>query len=495
MRSSATAADRLLILHEDPILGSSLADLATGLGFHVHRSVALPEALEILGEGPGFATVMIGANGHGRSSDPRSPDRARQVCGPVREQVAAIRQRAGAAQILIVAERGMNLDRCRDLVTHGVNGFIELHRGTPDRDTLRSQLARAKQRFERTAGATPGLSDPTIFETMGFVGCSRLMSKVLHRAVRAAQISDVPVLIYGESGTGKQLLAETIHRLDPKRSRHRLIAVNCAALTETLADSALFGHKKGAYTGATEDRRGYFRAADEGTVLLDEIGELDACMQPKLLRVLQEGLVLPVGSDEEETVDVRLLAASNRHLEPLVEQGAFRLDLFQRLNVITIEIPPLRSRPEDIPLLVRFFLKRYAAYSPTPIVDVDEAVYGLLASLRLEGNVRELENLIRRVLAFKSGGDRITVSDVTAVLRDRASRRSDCRPLLAQQLLDSASQATGNPQPTFTELLDECERLLLSRAIAQSPQSQADLARTLGLSRRTLYNKRRKHRL
>jgi transcriptional regulator with PAS, ATPase and Fis domain len=323
------------------------------------------------------------------------------------------------------------------------------------------------------------------------------MGDVLRRAVRAARISDVPVLITGESGTGKQLLAETIHRLDVKRSGRRLISVNCGAIAGSLADSALFGHVRGAFTGATENRLGHFRSADGGTVLLDEIGDLDPQLQPKLLRVLQEGLVLPVGADEEQSVDVRVIAATNRPLEALVEHGTFRLDLYQRLNVVRIDIPPLHQRPEDIPLLVRFFLRRYGDYCSIPITDVAPEVYDFLSHQRFKGNVRELENIIRRVLAFKADGDRVTLADLAAIGADRSNQRSAGSDdgVFVSDVVEQACAMMENGGSTFTELIDECERRLLARAIERSHQTHSDLARELGLSRRTLYNKRKKYHL
>jgi transcriptional regulator with PAS, ATPase and Fis domain len=303
------------------------------------------------------------------------------------------------------------------------------------------------------------------------------------------------VLIYGESGTGKQLLAETIHRLDAKRGGHRFLSVNCAAISGTLADSALFGHVKGAFTGATEDRQGHFRAADGGTLLLDEIGELDLALQPKLLRVLQEGLVLPVGADEEVPVDVRVIAATNRRLAAMVAEGRFRLDLYQRLNVIVLEIPPLRERPEDIPALVQFFLKKYADYYHGSITHIDPRFYDELARRTLTGNVRELENVVRQVLAFKHGGDRIDLSDLAAVeapAMPAAGLRSE---LLPHELVEEGRRLIEAGRVSLADFMDEVERRFLSEAMKTSNGTHVDLAKRLGLSRRTFYNKLRKHRL
>ena len=489
--TSAYAVDRLLAVQADPQGLSQLRVLATELGYEVRHAGGAADLAAAFQAGPGFATVIVGWNVSQAAMDGSN----RVGHQDALELISAVRKLSGTSQVLVAVGRGITRDQCSELIRAGVDGFIQIHDGLAERELLRARLDRAKRRF--LLAGQPVSPGGGIFDSTGFVGCSRAMGDVLRRAARAAGISDVPVLIYGESGTGKQLLAETVHRLDQKRGRRRMIAVNCAAIAGTLADSALFGHVKGAYTGATTSRLGHFRSADGGTVMLDEIGELDIQLQPKLLRVLQEGLVLPVGADEEQPVDVRVIAATNRPLEALVEEGRFRLDLFQRLNVIRIDIPPLRDRPEDIPLLVRFFLKRYVGYCSggVPITGVDADVLQYLSTQPFEGNVRELENLIRRVLAFKTQGDRITMADLAAVRSESAKRTPKNEALLARELVESARNMMGSGHSTFADLLDECERLLLSLAMEQSQRTQTDLARDLGLSRRTLYNKLKKHRL
>lgn len=318
------------------------------------------------------------------------------------------------------------------------------------------------------------------------------MAKLLFQAKRAAIISDAPILIDGESGTGKQLLAEAIHRMDPKRKKSPFLTVNCAAVTGTLAESALFGHRKGAFTGATEDRPGYFRAADRGTILLDEISELDKPLQPKLLRVLQEGCVLPVGDDVECKVDVRVIAACNRPLPVLVTKGEFRLDLYQRLNVISLTVPPLRDRPEDVPLLVQFFLRRYASYYPHSIESVDERVYEVLAQSIGSGNVRELENAVRQILAFKTAGTHIELSDIPpGLIEKQVASRAEAETV--ESLASVVVPIVRSGRMSLTEMLDEFEAMILREALARSSGTHAELARRLGLSRRTFYNKLRKY--
>ena len=225
--------------------------------------------------------------------------------------------------------------------------------------------------------------------------------------------------------------------------------------------------------------------------MLDEVSELELCLQPKLLRVLQEGLILPVGSDMEEAVDVRVLGTTNQHLADAVEAGRFRLDLYQRLNVITIEIPPLRERPEDIEALLPFFVRKYARYYDRRIVGIDRRVYEFLSTCGLEGNVRELENAIRRILALKTSGDEIVLTDIPESLRRK--RWVDERQMVPAEVVENASRLIEQNVVTLSDFVAECERHVLANVIDRSQGPKADLARKLGLSRRTFYNKRRKY--
>lgn len=407
------------------------------------------------------------------------------------EALCHLRQASPASQIVLLVDTSLNLAACCQAVTYGASGFVQW-KDTEPVDSILDRLAQARGRYMALLEEGRELHSGGIFEQTGLAGQSQAMARLLLQARRAAMVSDAPVLIYGESGTGKQLLSEAIHRMDPKRRFKPFLTVNCAAITGSLAESLLFGHRKGAFTGATEDRPGYFRAAQGGTLLLDEISELEKTLQPKLLRVFQEGCVLPVGDDAERKVDVRVIAACNRPLPVLVEKGEFRLDLYQRLNVITLNVPPLRDRPEDIPPLVRFFLRRYAAYYPQPITSVDDQVYELLARSIGSGNIRELENVIRQVLAFKRAGNRIELSDIPPGLIERqaASRRE--RPVAHELAAAVASWMDGGGL-TLPEMLDTLEAAILREALSRSSVSHSQLARQLGLSRRTFYNKLRKH--
>jgi DNA-binding NtrC family response regulator len=483
------AVNRLLLIHPDAVARVRLAALAEQMGLTVDQACSVSNALETVdGSGPFGVIVLTTAIG--------GNDRVAATDDDIVDAVRVLSRRTGRAEIIVLTEHSLSMDTCCDLVQLGVSGFVDGRHGHVDHDLLSERLSQAKQRFEQAQAGTAELHAIGPAERNSLVWQSPAMADVLSRAARAAQVSDVPVLIYGESGTGKQLLAELIHRLDPKRSKNRFLSVNCSAISGTLAESTLFGHVKGAFTGATGSRKGIFLAADGGTVLLDEIGEMDLALQPKLLRVLQAGVVMPLGSDVEIEKDVRIIGATNKRLAALVEEGKFRLDLYQRLNVITLEIPPLRERPEDIPALVQFFLKKYGSYYERPITSVDPRVYEFLASCTLQGNVRELENTVRQILAFKSSGTELVLGDIppSILARTRKNRAPD-RHYAISEFVEAACRLVDCGKMTLPQLVSTCERLVLRNSLEKSTSTSADLAKQLGMSRRTLYNKIQKYRL
>ncbi|GAU07918.1 sigma-54-dependent transcriptional regulator [Desulfoplanes formicivorans] len=244
------------------------------------------------------------------------------------------------------------------------------------------------------------------------IGQSRVMARLRETIATVAQ-TNYTVLIRGESGVGKELVARMIHRLSP-RAKRPMVTVNCPAIPSELLESELFGHTKGAYTGADASSKGLFLSADNSTLLLDEIGDIDPTIQTKLLRAIQEREIRPVGSTTPTKVDVRILASTNQDLEHKIHDGAFREDLFYRLNVLTIDVPPLRERSQDIPLLVQFFILRTCREMSIEEKEIDPDVLSYLATKTWPGNVRELINFIRRLVLF-SRGKRITMSSVSLV--------------------------------------------------------------------------------
>ncbi|MDF1800782.1 MAG: sigma-54 dependent transcriptional regulator [Planctomycetota bacterium] len=262
---------------------------------------------------------------------------------------------------------------------------------------LEATLARARSLAPKDAGAADAFPG-----RYGMVGVGASMAKLFALIERVAP-SDVPVLVQGETGSGKELVARALHTAS-HRADQPFLAENCAAVAATLLESELFGHVRGAFTDAARDRDGAFVAADGGTLFLDEIGDMPVEMQAKILRVLQEGEVRPVGSNKARKVDVRIVAASHRDLAAMVATGAFREDLYYRLNVVTLSLPALRERPEDLEPLARFLLGRIAAESKEPARELTADGVAALAGREWPGNVRELENLLRRAVALSPPG-------------------------------------------------------------------------------------------
>ncbi len=307
------------------------------------------------------------------------------------------------------------------------------------------------------------------------IGRSPAMRKVFDRIETFAG-SDLPVLILGESGTGKELTAKAIH-FHGSRRRKIFLTENCAAIPETLLESELFGHVRGAFTGADRDRPGLFEQADGGTLFLDEVGDMPPSMQVKLLRVLQEGEIRRVGGEKTTAVDVRLVAATNKNLRKEVDAGHFREDLFYRLNVLTLGMPALRDRPEDIPLLIDHFLEEIARERGRKEIKMESQVLRLLELYRWPGNIRELENCLHR-LALSAGDGPITL--------DLVRRDDELRRLLSEQERSEDSGAYS---------LEEGEKLQILRALEASRGNRAAAARLLGISRATIYRKIKLHRL
>jgi transcriptional regulator with GAF, ATPase, and Fis domain len=331
-----------------------------------------------------------------------------------------------------------------------------------------------------------------LFAGHGLVGRSKALRDIFGRALKASHFTDLPILIVGETGTGKQRLAEAIHALDRKRSSRPLVAINCSAISKTLAESELFGHVKGAFSGAQDHRLGMFRAADGGTLLLDEVGELDLELQPKLLRVLQEQRLLPVGEDYEYPVDVRVLAVTNRPLQEMVAAGRFRADLFQRLNVFQIHVPPLRERPEDIAPQARWFLRSYHDFSPTPVTDFAPPVLEALQLLPWEGNTRQLKHVIWETLAHKESGDLVQMEDLPQTLLAALAGRKPSQPPTESTFLSEEPRLRGM---SLSSAVEDFERRVLQAALEQNDGNRTRTAAELGLTPRSIFNKIKKYNL
>lgn len=315
------------------------------------------------------------------------------------------------------------------------------------------------------------------------IGKNQAMQKIYDLIDKVAPTPST-VLIAGESGTGKELVARALHYNSP-RSQRPFLSLNCAALPETLLESELFGHERGAFTGAIAMRKGKFEAADTGTIFLDEIGEMPLALQAKLLRVLQDKSFERVGGNKNIKVDVRIVAATNKNLKEEVDENRFREDLYYRLNVVSVVIPPLRDRIDDIPLLVDHFIKKYAAQAGRPDLQITPESMRLLATLPWPGNVRELENTIERA-AILCSGTKITPADISTEANNTVDNKGQ----------HGAGAISNMPlQGKLPEVLDAIEKQMVTEALQESGFVQTKAAQQLGITKSLLQYKMRKYKI
>lgn len=330
-----------------------------------------------------------------------------------------------------------------------------------------------------------------LFTAVGLVTTSSAMIPVLRLAQKAARVSDVTVLVEGETGTGKQVLASAIHILDKKRSSFPFVTVHCGTISEALAESELFGHNKGAFSGAIHCRKGLFQAAGRGTLFLDDVNDLPFSLQAKLLDVMQRNVIRSVGSDAEMPVHARIIAASNQPLAPLARQNRFRSDLYHRLNVVKLSLPPLRERVEDIPLLILKFAERHSYIYPG-LATVDEELTRFLRTQLFPGNVRELEHAVERMLVAKTEGDSLTLFEWIA--QNTTGEATEKRHRF-REAADVLWNAISQRDLTYQEAMHQLERCLLETALLRGGQTRREIASRLQTSERTLYHRLRCHHL
>ncbi|PKN16396.1 MAG: DNA-binding response regulator [Deltaproteobacteria bacterium HGW-Deltaproteobacteria-23] len=388
------------------------------------------------------------------------------------EVLKKIKERSPETLVLIITAFG-SVDIAVEAMKAGAYDYIT----KPfNRDELRLIVAKALQfsgLTDENKRLKSELTDRSDFRTI--IGSSTLMEKVF-AVVRKVADTEASVLISGESGTGKELIARSLHA-GSSRSAGPFVAINCAAIPRDLLESELFGHVKGAFTGAIKDKTGKFQLADGGTLFLDEVGELPLELQPKLLRALQERTVEPVGGSSEQKLDVRVVAATNLDIEKAIEDGVFREDLYYRLAVIPLHLPPLRQRRDDIPLLLRHFCTKHGAGEVT----FDKASLTLLTGYAWPGNVRELENLVERLLIMRSS-DTITSEDLPVKIRTNAA-------------LNCTSAGSGCiinlPEEGYP--LEQLEREVVVQALERNQWNQAAAARFLRIPRHTLIYRMEKY--
>jgi two-component system, NtrC family, nitrogen regulation response regulator NtrX len=440
-----TRARHIVVVDDEPNIGRSLRLILEGEGYQVTvcDSAAAFHAARRRGRADLYLLDLRLRDGNGiellrslRQSDDATPVVMISGHGTIRDAVDATR--SGAFDFL---EKPLARDRVLLVTKNAVE---------------RADLQRENQRFRELVGETPKM-----------IGRSDAFRLAVDQAAQVAR-SDVTVLLLGESGTGKELLAAHVHRESPFASGP-FVKVNCAAIPTELIESELFGHEKGAFTGAASLRRGRFELADGGTIFLDEVGDLHEASQAKLLRILQDGELQRVGGEQPIRVSVRVISATNRRLDELVANGAFREDLFYRLSVVPIRVPPLRERRADIDDLTAYFLAEFCARNNMRGREIDPEAVSVLERYHWPGNVRELRNVVER-MAILTRGDRLTVDSIPLEVR----------------LPQAARPATG-----LQEIRDSAERERIRQALDQTDWNVSSAARLLNTERTSLHKRLR----
>lgn len=455
--------NRILVVDDDPLIRGSLYEMLRGRRFDVEMASDGAEAMDHL-KRRSFQLVLadwkmpqvdgVSLLGHIRSQYPEVSVVLITGFGSVTSAVEAIRQ--GAFDYLT---KPIQPEELEATIQRALSQY------TPSTDTIDDP-------FAGVIGQDPGMQK-------------------LFAMIRSVAASPATVLLEGESGTGKRVIAQAIHRADPKRHTHPFVEISCGALPETLLESELFGHVRGSFTGAIRDKQGRFEMADGGTILLDEIDAFTPALQVKLLRVIQERLYERVGDTRTMRVDVRIIAATNRKLSELVRQGKFREDLYYRLHVIAMRLPALRERRDDLPLLIRHFIERSSKAMGKAINGVTEDAMQVLTGYRWPGNVRELENVVERAVILSKHA-KLDVEDLPEELRfhtEATAMAVDDHEEAAQETDEDASAAGAVP---LRDALKMPERDLILKVLAEVRWNRSEAAKRLGIHRSTLYHKIRK---
>ncbi len=447
---------KILIIDDEPAQVQALTGFLKKKGFDVEKASAGQDGLKIIEKKPIDLVItdfkMPDIDGievlkRAKAINPEVDVIMMTAFGSIESAIEAMR--AGAIDYLT---KPVDLDQLEILI----NKALEHKQLVSENRLLRQQLAE-KFKFEQ------------------IISVSEAMEEAINVAGRSAP-SKATVLITGESGTGKELIAKAIHFASPRKDRP-FLAINCAALAENLLESELFGHEKGAFTGADRQRKGRFETANYGTLFIDEVGEIPLTMQVKLLRVLQEQAFERVGGSDPIRVDVRIVAATNRNLEELIEEGRFREDLYYRLNVVRINIPPLRKRKSDIPLLVDYFFKKYSIENNKEMRGISKEAMDLLMKYDYPGNVRELENIIEQAVVL-GRDDTISVRDL---------------PMTVKGIGSVVKRNDPFGEGTFIERVEAFEIDLIDQALEQAQGVQTRAAKILGITERHLRYKLNKY--
>ncbi|MFW6345084.1 MAG: sigma-54-dependent transcriptional regulator, partial [Halomonas sp.] len=447
----------ILIVEDDPAILELLTEELEDAGYPTLGAGTAEEALATLSHSE--AALVI--------SDVRLP-------GMSGMQLLEHLRQAGADLGFIVITAFGTIDQAVDALKLGADDFLTK---PLDLEGVREAVFRVLE-HRRLAERFRQDEPPRHFH--GIIGESEPMQSLFHDAARLAT-REAPVLLLGESGTGKELLARAIHAESP-RAQGPFVAVNCASIPAELMESEFFGHVKGAFTGASDHRQGLFQSARGGSLFLDEIGEMSPDLQAKLLRTLQEKSIRPVGAEREESIDVRIIAATHRDLEREIATGAFRADLFYRLETFSLRIPPLREREGDLEPLIRALIDKHAEAQGVEIHGIEPTALAALLGYSYPGNVRELENAIMRAVTLADTGE-IRHADLPERLRERSETVAHAQTL--PSVADSPPAAPGQPWPS----LEEVEQRYIRKVLDATGGNKRRTADILGIARRTLYRR------
>jgi DNA-binding NtrC family response regulator len=452
--TSTTSRDRVLIVEDDPTTRLGLTELVRTWGFTAEAAADGAEALQRI---TAFRHSVV------------ISDLVMPRMGGL-ELLRAIKDEGGDLTVVILTAQG-TVETAVEAIKEGAYDYLTKPIEPQRLKILLDKIAERQDTLREVKVLRRQLRDHGKFGSM--IGSSAQVRKV-YQVVEKAAPTSASVLIWGESGTGKELVAQTIHQLSP-RAQMPFVPINCAAIPETLLESEIFGHEKGAFTGASDRREGCFELADRGTLFLDEIAEMTPATQVKLLRVLQERKFRRLGGRAEQSVDVRVIAATNAVPSEAVKSGQLREDLYYRLNVFEIELPPLRQRKDDLPLLIQSFLAEFSARNSKSVTAVDPAAMRILDSYSWPGNVRELRNVVERAVILSSG-EFIEARHLPRLVVDPTDTTGPMIPL----------------QPGMT--VDEAEQKLIMMTLEHTHDNKTRAADILGISLKTLHNKLNKFR-
>ncbi len=459
---------RVLIIDDEPLMRLSMTDALRAVGYEVSSASTGQEATEMLGSAS-FDVVV---------TDLRLPGMSGL------ELLRLSKERSPLGEVIMITAHG-SVETAVQAMKSGAFDYLMKPFAM---DELLMTVERAANMLalrQENVALREQLEGRFSFE--GILGKNERMRELLEK-VKLVSSTDSTVLIVGESGTGKELVANAIHRSSPRRDQ-AIVKVSCAALPETLLEAELFGHEKGAFTGALRQRRGRFELAHRGTLFLDEIGEVSPVVQVKLLRVLQERQFERVGGNETIEVDVRLVCATQKDLKKEVQAGRFREDLYYRLNVVPVTLPPLRERKEDVPIIAEHMLQARAARAGKPIKGFSQAAWDVLLRYSFPGNVRELENMIERAVALGCPGEEVQVWNLCGHAGCPflgGTAQPDCG--LCQEGLTGRTVPAGSIEPLATAR-DHFERQYIISALTRTEGKKQVTAKLLGLSRKALWEK------